>query len=367
MTGQLVTKFKYVPLDARGSRGGYAKYIATREGVEKIDDSHRYAPATKKQQALAENLLKEFPDAVQLPEYETYRMDATRENFSEFLDRVMEDHAEEVLSLRSYTSYIALRPGAERTGRHGLFTNDGEEVVLDQVSKELNEHPGNVWTGIISLKREDAERLGFDSGERWRTLLRSHVCELAEDLKIELSHLRWYAAFHNEGHHPHVHLIAWSEDPREGYLSRQGVLQFRSAIARDVFAQDLLEIYQQETMLRDELRANGKKQLEKLMEKVRKDGYENPEVGQLLLTLARRLHNTKGKKVYGYLRHDLRDMMNDVVKHIAEDPRIQELYISGISKRRPRSRCTETRCPIASRSMRTRNSNPCATWSFARQ
>ncbi|WP_298035237.1 MobP3 family relaxase [uncultured Dysosmobacter sp.] len=268
MTGQLATKFKFLKPDARGGRGGYAKYIATREGVEKIQGA----------------------------------------------------------SLHAYADYIALRPGAERTGRHGLFTNAGEEVILEKVSKELNDHPGNVWTGIISLRREDAERLGFDSGERWRTLLRSHVCELAEDLKIDLAHLKWYAAFHNEGHHPHVHMIAWSTDPGEGYLSRKGVMQFRSALARDIFAHDLLEIYQQETALRDELRAEGKKQLENLVESVHRDGYVNPEVEQLLLTLAWRLRRAKGKKVYGYLRSDLRDVVNEVVKIIEDDPSIRELY-----------------------------------------
>ena len=265
---KIIFKMRYRKPGTKSSRGGHAKYIATREGVEFIHE----AP------------------------------------------------------LHAYADYISLRPRADRIGKHGLFSDANGPADLKSISRELDEHTGNVWLGVLSMRREDAVRLGYDSVDRWQTLLKSHTVDLAEAMNISLNHFRWCAAFHNERHHPHAHIIAWSVDPREGFISEKGIEKYKSAIARDVFAQDLLEIYQQETALRDELRAEGKKQLENLVEKVRKEGYENAEVGQLLLTLARRLRNTKGKKVYGYLRHDLRDMVNQVVKHIAEDPRIQELY-----------------------------------------
>lgn len=41
---KLVTKFKYLKPTRKVSTGGYAKYIATREGVEKIDSSQKFAP-----------------------------------------------------------------------------------------------------------------------------------------------------------------------------------------------------------------------------------------------------------------------------------------------------------------------------------
>ena len=37
---KLVTKFKYLK-PGKKKKGGYARYIATREGVEKIDDSQK--------------------------------------------------------------------------------------------------------------------------------------------------------------------------------------------------------------------------------------------------------------------------------------------------------------------------------------
>ena len=87
------------------------------------------------------------------------------------------------------------------------------------MSDELNAHTGNVWTAIVSLRREDAERLGYDNGSRWRDMLRSQTQTLSENLKIPMSNLRWFAAFHNESYHPHVHMIVYSTDPTEGYLS----------------------------------------------------------------------------------------------------------------------------------------------------
>ena len=63
--------------------------------------------------------------------------------------------------------YIANRPRVERIGEHGLFTDAGKAVVLKQVQEETANHKGPVWTHVISLRREDAARLGYDSAEQW--------------------------------------------------------------------------------------------------------------------------------------------------------------------------------------------------------
>ena len=217
---RLVTKFKYLKPGTGGrSVGGYARYIATREGAERIDDSHRHAPATQKQQALIEKILRDFPDTKQSHEYRDYQQERTVGNALEFISMAMEENLNAVVNTKTYADYIATRPRAERFGSHGLFTDDGVEVQLSEVSKELNAYQGNVYTAILSLKREDAARLGFDHGSRWRDFLRGQTPTLSENLKIPMNHLRWYAAFHNEGHHPHVHLIAYSTVPGEGHLS----------------------------------------------------------------------------------------------------------------------------------------------------
>ena len=262
---RLVTKFKYLKPNGKQRAGGYAKYIATREGAEKIDESFRFAPATKKQAQLIRKILKDFPDTKEMHEYADYIKEPNAGNASDFISRAIEDNAEVAAGRKTYADYIATRPRAERFGSHGLFTDDGVEVRLDAVSEELNRHSGNVWTVILSLRREDAERLGFAEGKRWRDMLRSHTDELAKNFKIPMEHLHWYAAFHNESHHPHVHLIVYSEMENEGYLTERGVQNLRSAFARDIFAQDLLSVYEEQTKNRDKLKKESGERIDEIV------------------------------------------------------------------------------------------------------
>ena len=262
---QLITKFGYLKDNKTRSRGGYAKYIATREGVE--------APGVE-----------------------------------------------------GYMEYMGTRPRAERLGSHGLFTTVGEPVVLSRVAQELDAHQGPVWTLILSLRREDAQRLGFDSAVRWRDLLRSQTGKLAQGLKIAPNHLKWYAAFHNEGHHPHVHLIAYSTKPGKGFLTKQGMKKIRSALAQEIFRQDLVSVYERQTAHRDELRRVSREKIAALVEQINQSGCENPQVELLLRELARRLSKVRGKKVYGYLRPELKGLVNQIVDELAKDVRISQLY-----------------------------------------
>lgn len=323
---RLVTKFKYLKSGGGKSMGGYARYIATREGVEKIDDSHRHAPATKKQQALIEKLLRDFPESKGSPEYEEFLREQTVGNASEFLSMAIEENMEAVANTKTYADYIATRPRAERFGSHGLFTDEGVEVQLSKVSRELNAYKGNVYTAILSLKREDAARLGFDSGSRWRDFLRGQTQTLSENLKIPMDHLRWYAAFHNEGHHPHVHLIAYSTVLGEGHLSKQGMENMRSAFAREIFSQELLFTYQQQTEYRDQLRQQGRESISDIVAQINAGEYQNPRIEELLIRLADRLSRTTGKKVYGYLKPDVKAMVDQIVAELARDENIQKLY-----------------------------------------
>ena len=245
---KLITKFKYLKPDARQSVGGYAKYIATREGVEKIDESYQLAPSSVKQQQLIEKILEDFPDSKEMLEYEDYLKEPTVGNASEFITRALEDNAYEVMQTKTYADYIATRPRAQRFGSHGLFTDDGVRIKLNEVSDELNAYEGNVWTVIISLRREDAQRLGYNTGERWRDMLRTQTQALAENFKIPMEHLKWYGAFHNESHHPHVHLMVYADEGIKPYLSKQGVMNLRSSFAKDIFAQDLYFVYEKENL-----------------------------------------------------------------------------------------------------------------------
>ncbi len=323
---RLITKFKYLKPDERNHFGGYAEYIATREGVEKIDESKRNAPATNKQKQLIKKILTDFPDSKSSLEYEDYLKDKTIGAASEFITRALEENADEMMHTKTYADYIATRPRAERFGSHGLFTDDGVAVDLKKVSDELNAHTGNVWTAIVSLRREDAERLGYDNGSRWRDMLRSQAQMLSENLRIPMSNLRWFAAFHNESHHPHIHLIAYSINPNEGYLSEKGVTALRSSFAKDIFAQDLLCEYKKQTEHRDALKVQSREVLAELIAKINGGTYDNPQVEDLLQALAKRLAVTNGKKQYGYLRKDIKEIINSIVDELGKDERIAALY-----------------------------------------
>ena len=323
---KLVTKFKYLKSNRKVSAGGYAKYVATREGVEKIDNTKKFAPVTAKQKNLIEKILKDFPDSKDMFEYVDYLEKQNAGSASDFISRIMEDYAYEISGRKAYADYIAPRPRAERFGSHGLFTDDGVQVQLSKVTEELDSHKGNIWTAIISIRREDAERLGFNTGARWRDMLRTQTEALAKNLKIPMENLRWYAAFHNESHHPHVHLIAYSTVENEGYLTQKGVENLRSSFAKDIFQQDLLCIYERQTEHRDKLRAEARDIVEDLVSKINSEIYISASIQHKLLELTDRLSRTKGKKVYGYLKPDVKAIVYSIVEELASDDRIKKLY-----------------------------------------
>lgn len=323
---KLITKFKYLKPNARQSVGGYAKYIATREGVDKIDESYRLSPCSQRQQQLIEKNLKDFPDSKEMLEYEDYLKEPTVGNASEFITRALEDNAYEVMQTKTYADYIATRPRAERFGSHGLFTDDGIPVKLDKVSEELNNYNGNVWTVIISLRRDDAERLGYNQGERWREMLRTQAAIIANNFKIPAEDLHWYAAFHNESHHPHVHLMVYSDESQTPYLARQGIMNLRSSFAREIFRDDLQEIYSVQTEHRDELRQHSSQLIAEIVEQINSGVYDNPKVEEMLRELADRLYSTGGKKQYGYLKSDVKALVNRIVMELSADERIAALY-----------------------------------------
>ena len=323
---KLVTKFRYYKPGASVSMGGYLKYIATREGVEKHVNSKQFAPPTIKQKELIEKMLAEYPDSRTMLEYEDYLAKPSRKTATEFLTRAIEDNIASLMNSKTYADYIATRPGTERFGTHGLFTDDEKEIVLSKVSGELNAHAGNVWTMIVSLRREDAVRLGFDNASAWRDIVRANTKELADAFKISLTKLRWYAAFHNSAHHPHIHVMVYSDTKDIGYLTKQGVSNMRAALAKSIFADDLQNVYAEQTVVRNELKLNVKEILVEIMRNANSDNFANSEIEEKLLYLAERLRKTKGKKVYGYLKPDVKAIIDSIVDILAKDDTINALY-----------------------------------------
>lgn len=294
--------------------------------MEKIDDSNKYLPATEKQKKLISKILKDFPDSKGLLEYEDYLKAKTELSASEFISRVLEENTLLMLRSKTYADYIATRPRAERIGTHGLFTSDGVVVNLNKVSEELNLHKGNIWTSIISIRREDASRLGFDNAQSWRDMLRAQEQNLSEQLEIPREHLRWYAAFHNESHHPHVHLIAYSTLENEGYLTPKGVNNLRSAFAKEIFQEDYVMTLENKTVKRDMLRQESKNTVAKIVEDINQKNFSNPVLEDKLSKLSVLLKNAKGKKVYAYLEPNVKELVDDIVDELAKDERITKLY-----------------------------------------
>ena len=319
-------KSPYIKPNAKTNIGNYVSYIATREGVEKAENSKKHLPSTSVQEKIIGKLLKDFPDSKDLYEYEDYIKSPTRGNADELILRIAETHAELFGDREKYVSYIAQRPRVEKLSSHGLFTDDGVPVILSDVQKEVAESKSNIWTHIISLKREDAERLGYNNANAWMNLIRSQRNMIAENMKIAPENFKWYAAFHNEGHHPHIHMIAYSTKPNDAYLTEKGIENIKSNLANVIFRQDLISIYQKQTEHRDTLRSEARDIVEDLVSKINSEIYISASLQQKLLQLAEKLSKTEGKKVYGYLKPDVKALVDSIVDELASDDRIEKLY-----------------------------------------
>ena len=319
---RLIVKSPYIKCGGGNSAGGYMRYIATRERVELIQNDR---PPTRKQEQLIAKLVKDFPDAKEMGEYGDYQEHPTKANASAFISQALEESWSDVQKSDGYMKYIATRPRAERLGSHGLF-GDKDGVELDKAMAELESYTGNVWTHIISLKREDAERLGYDNARAWRNLLRAHRNDIAAAMNIPPQDFRWYAAFHDEGDHPHVHMMAWSVKPGQAYLSQDGIRQIKSKLTNDIFQQEMLHLYEQKTVSRDQLVREVRQAMRELVQQMRTRICDHPEAERLMQELALQLETVKGKKSYGYLPKKQKALVDEIVDQMEQLPTVAECY-----------------------------------------
>ena len=319
---RLIVKSPYIKCGGGNSAGGYMRYIATRERVELIQNDR---PPTRKQEQLIAKLVKDFPDAKEMGEYGDYQEHPTKANASAFISQALEENWSDVQKSDGYMKYIATRPRAERLGAHGLF-GDKDGVELDKAMAELESYTGNVWTHIISLKREDAERLGYDNARAWRNLLRAHRNDIAAAMNIPPQDFRWYAAFHDEGDHPHVHMMAWSVKPGQAYLSQDGIRQIKSKLTNDIFQQEMLHLYEQKTVSRDQLVREARQAMRELVQQMQTRICDHPEAERLMQELALQLETVKGKKSYGYLPKKQKALVDEIVDQMEQLPTVAECY-----------------------------------------
>ena len=317
---RLILKSPYIK--STGGASGYLRYIATRERVELIPDDR---PPTRKQEQLIAKLLKDFPDSKTLYEYEVCLAKPTKVNASAFITLALEANWDSIHESEQYMKYIATRPRAERIGAHGLFGDD-DAISLDRAMEELESYTGNVWTHIISIKREDAARLGFDNAAAWRNLIRAHRSDIAAAMKIPSGDFRWYAAFHDEGEHPHIHMMTWSAKPEQAYLSKEGIRQIKSKLTNDIFRNEMLHLYEQKSESRDELVREARRAMLELVQTMQDSMCDHPDAERLMLELAAQLETVKGKKSYGYLPKRLKKLVDEIVDEMERLPGVSRCY-----------------------------------------
>ena len=319
---RLIVKSPYLKCGGSNSVSGYLRYIGTRERVELLPDDR---PPTRKQEQLITKLVKDFPDAQKLDEYSDYKVKPTKANASAFITRVLEENWSAVQQSDGYMKYIATRPRTERLGNHGLF-GDEENADLEKAMDELDRCTGNVWTHIISLKREDATRLGYDNAKAWMNLLRTNRNDIAAAMNITPNHFRWYAAFHDEGEHPHVHMMAWSTVSSEAYLTREGIHKIKSQLTNQIFQQEILHTYEQKSQSRDALVREARRAIRRLTREMAQSICSAPEIGQKMEQLAGQLETVKGKKSYGYLPKPMKKTVDEIVDKLEELPVVRACY-----------------------------------------
>ena len=308
----------------KGGAGGLLKYMGTREGVEKLPLDKGSMPATKRQQGIICSVVKKIPGTAVYPEYQEYLDSRTRSSATSFLNAVLEQEkdAEDTGKL---VTYMAERPGVVRLGKHGLFSQTDDPIDLEKAAVEVTNHPGYIWTHVVSLHREDAERLGYINAEAWKSLVRRNVTTIAEAHKIPVSDLQWYAAFHNTGHHPHIHLMVYSKG-QEGYLSNQSINSLRSCFGNDIFKQEQYHLFQLQTSLRQDIKEKSELKIRDLIAQAEKTPEPDAQIHFLLVKLQKQLDGHRGKKVYGYLPKSIKATVNEVVQLLAHEPNIEKLY-----------------------------------------
>lgn len=324
MIPRIIVKSDY--MKGKKHKEYYVNYIATREGVDKYKSDNENKNPTTKQKELIEQMLQDFPKSKDMFEYEDYMHNPTRSRASEFISAVVDQNINALSTRENYVDYISHRPRVEKLGEHGLFTDAGISFRLQDVVKEIGEYQGNVWTHIISIKREDAQRLGYDHVESWMSLCQSHRNQIAEAMKIDSSNLKWYAAFHNEGHHPHIHMVVYSTDPKEGYLTQKGIEKIRHMFASEIFQNDLLHLYKNQTQKRDEIKKYSKDRVRSILNHMNSKPIDNSIIFHKIIDLKKSLENYHGRLMYAYIPQNSKQIIHDILREMEKDPHLKELY-----------------------------------------
>ena len=320
---KIIFTSRYTRNPKASNSGKLLRYMATRESVEKVAVGLDRSPSTVRQERLIKNILDTFPETKDYLEYEDYLKESSKSNATEFIDAVIERNIDRIGSIKNLVKYYAERPGVEKIGAHGLFSQTDDKIDLEKLAEEVSNHKGIVWTHVISLRREDAERLQYNNSSRWRDLIRSNVAEIADAHNIDLNNLRWYAAFHNKDHHPHIHLMVYSADAKQGWITKRSIDDMRSLFGNEIFRGEQYRLFEMQTAQREKVKARFKE----LIKHFEENGYTlTPQLETLFSKLCDQLKSVNGKKVYGYLPKDIKETVDSIVSELAKDKDIAKLY-----------------------------------------
>ena len=317
---KIVVRTQYYKGKKVAGTGKLLKYMATREGVEKLDTNAEHKPSTKQQDDLIYRAFRHYPDICMYPEFDSYVKNMTKANASELLNAIAERNADTVADLKTLMHYVAERPGVEKLGSHGLFSDTDDDIDLEEAAEEVAAVNGIVFADVVSLRREDASRLGYDNADAWKNCVRRNINEIAEAHKIPISELKWNAAFHNTKHHPHIHLMVYSTNGN-GYITKKGYEKLKSAFANDIFRNEQYKLFKLQTDIREEL----KDKFDEMLYDIGRVSIDN-NLLQQFLNLAEQLQQCSGKKQYGYLPKDVKKSVDNILKSLAETPEISKLY-----------------------------------------
>ena len=323
---KIIVTSRYLKSGSKKNLANYVRYVATRDGSVAVKNIDENAPATKNQQELISSLLNDFPDSKELFEYDDYIKNPTVKNGSTLISEVIDRNMDRLTNRENYVGYLANRPGSVKLGSHGLFNEKDEPINLEKVAKEISDHGGNVWTHVVSLRRDDAQKMGYDNLNAWRDLVIRQIPNIAKNQKIDLKNLRWYAAFHDKKTNPHVHIIVYSTDEREGFLTNHGIEKIRSGFTNDIYADELLHIYEQQTDLRNLLKKESEQLMKSLAKKISQDNNFDSELINLIAKLRTQLADSKGKKVYGYLKPDAKKTVDEIFMRLADNESVKKMY-----------------------------------------
>ena len=323
---KIIVTSRYLKSGSKGNLSNYVKYIATRPGSVSNSSNREIKPVTDNQKQFIEKLLKDFPEGKEMFEYDDYISKPSEVTASKLIGEIIERNSDRIANRKNFVGYLGKRPGVVKLGEHGLFSQEDKPIDLKAVAKEISAHKGNVWTHVVALRRDNAEKTGYTDLNSWRELVKRNIPKIAEASKIDMKNLKWYAAFHDKETNPHVHIIVYSTDPREGFLTNKGIEKIRSAFANDIYHDELYNLYGRQTALRDDLKKESAKLMHKLAENIRTGNSVTNDLIKSVAKLSEQLSNCKGKLYYKYLPPEVKKTVDDIFSQLAGNESIQKMY-----------------------------------------